>query len=149
MIEIFKYRNMNPSSCAQNVLEVIPLIMRSLRTEMRSQRDAELSVPQFRALVFTEMNKGTSLSDLAEHLGLMPPAVSKIVNDLVVAGLIRRRTNGADRRRLSLVLTSKGQIKLQVTRKMALDYLAKKFSTMSAAECLQISEAMQKLQKLF
>ena len=141
--------NSHPHSCAKDVLEVIPLIMRSIRNEMRRQRAEDLSIPQFRALVFAEMNQGGALSELAEHLGLMTPAVSKIVNDLVLAGLIERRANDEDRRRLSLVLTSKGEAKLQETRKLALEYLSKKISSLSEVECHQTSEVMKKLRQLF
>ena len=38
----------SPDDCAREVLEVVPLIMRAIRTDMRSHRTPDLSVPQFR-----------------------------------------------------------------------------------------------------
>ena len=43
------------------VLEVVPTVMRFIRTQMRSHRSLDLSVPQFRALVFIERTDGASL----------------------------------------------------------------------------------------
>jgi len=135
--------------CADDVLDVIPLIMRSIRSEMRSHRTPELSVPQFRALAFAGMHEGATLSDLADHLGLMPPAASKIVDGLVASGLLERRANRTDRRRIWLALTGLGQKKLQTTHKIARECLAKIFTPLSKTECKQISLAMQQLRKVF
>jgi len=59
--------------CAQGVLEVVPVIMRYIRAQMRSHRGAGLSVPQLRTLLFVNRNEGAALGSLAEHLGLTPP----------------------------------------------------------------------------
>ena len=55
---------------AHELLDVVPVIMRTIRTEMRSQRSADLAVPQFRALLFINQNPGSSLLAVAHHLGL-------------------------------------------------------------------------------
>lgn len=135
--------------CAGELLDVIPLVMRSIRAEMRSHRSADLSVPQFRALAFAGINRGATLSDLAGHLGLMPPAVSRIVDGLVVSGLMERRANISDRRCVSLALTANGRKKLQRTTRMAKGCLAEIFAPLSVAECGQISSVMRKLKELF
>jgi DNA-binding MarR family transcriptional regulator len=135
--------------CADDVLDVIPLIMRSIRAEMRSHRSPELSVPQFRALAFAGMHEGATLSLLADHLGLMPPAASKIVDGLVTTGLLERRANLTDRRRIWLALTESGHEKLKATHRVALECLAEMFAPLSKVECKQISNAMQQLRKLF
>ncbi len=141
-----------PSSvqqCADEILDVIPLIMRSIRTEMRRHRATGLSVPQFRALAFTGMNTGGTLGELADHLGLMPPAASAIVEGLVALDLIERSANTADRRRICLALTAAGRETLTKTRAIACKCLAEMFSPLSRTECGQISSAMKKLRKLF
>ena len=135
--------------CADEVLDVIPLIMRSIRKEMRSRRSPGLSVPQFRALAFAGRNSGATLGELAEHLGLMPPAASAIVEGLVTMNLIERSANTADRRRICIALTPTGQEKLTNTRKIARRCLAELFCPLSGTECGQISKAMKMLRGLF
>ena len=128
---------------------MIPLIMRSIRKEMRGHRSPGLSVPQFRALAFAGMNSGATLGELADHLGLMPPAASAIVEGLVTMDLIKRSPNAADRRRICLALTTTGQEKLTDTRRIARKCLAELFTPLSGPECGQISSAMKKLWGLF
>jgi len=151
LVEPFVNRNMRAHSqqCADAVLEAIPLIMRSIRKEMRSHRDSALSVPQFRALAFAGMNRGTTLSELAGHLGLRPPAASKIVDGLVESGLMDRQISHIDRRCICLALTSPGQTQLQRTRRMASECLAEMFVLLTATECEQITSVMLKLQDIF
>ena len=56
--------------CARELLEVVPLVMRDIRTQMRSERTPDLTVPQFRTMLFIDRNMGASLSEVAEHIGI-------------------------------------------------------------------------------
>src|SRR5215472_3469611 len=96
-------------ACAAQIMETVPLVMRTLRTEMRRRRPADLSVPQFRALAFVRRHPGASLSEVAEHLGLTLPATSTLIDHLVARELVRRAPNPDNRRRLVLTLTADGQ----------------------------------------
>ncbi len=102
--------------CAQDVLEVVPQVMRAIRTELRRHRAADLSVPQFRTLAFIDRQADASLSDVAEHIGLTLPSMSKIVDGLVTRKLVTRQTHPTDRRRMTLALTARGQTALESSR---------------------------------
>jgi DNA-binding MarR family transcriptional regulator len=58
-----------------------------------------LSVPQFRALGFVHRHAGSSLSEVADHIGLTLPAMSRLIDGLVELQLMRRQSQSADRRR--------------------------------------------------
>src|SRR5512136_2172583 len=103
----------SPDACAQEILEVVPAVMRAIRAEMRRHRMADLSVPQFRTLAFVDRNVDASLSDVAEHIGLTLPSMSKIVDGLVSRKLVTRQTHPTDRRRMTLTLTTRGQTALE------------------------------------
>ena len=62
--------------CAREILDVIPLVMRTIRAEMRRARGADLSVPMFRALNYVGGAEGASLSEVAAHLGVTLPSMS-------------------------------------------------------------------------
>ena len=70
-------------SCAREVLDTVPLVMRFIRDQVRRRRTAGLSLPQFRTLIFLNRIKNSSLSAVAEHLGLSLPAMSRLINGLV------------------------------------------------------------------
>ena len=95
--------------CAGVVMETIPPIMRFIRAEMRRHGAPGLSMPQFRALAFLRAAPGSSLSSVADHLGVTPSTASIITERLVRGGLITRVTDPIERRRVILTLTPEGE----------------------------------------
>ena len=106
----------SPEECASLVMEVVPSVMRAIRGEMRRLGTQELTVPQLRTLLFVTRRDGSSLSDVAEHIGLSLPSASRLVDLLVERGLLRRRTSSADRRRIVLAATPRGQSLMESVR---------------------------------
>jgi DNA-binding MarR family transcriptional regulator len=90
------------------ILQVVPRTMSRIRAEMRTAGSGTLTVPQLRALLFIRRHRGSSLSPLAQHLGMALPATSGLVERLVQASLVERTTNPDERRRIQLNLTSTG-----------------------------------------
>jgi DNA-binding MarR family transcriptional regulator len=136
-------------TCARDLMDTAPKIMQSIRIEMRRGRGADLSIPQFRTLGFIQRYPDSSLSDLADHLGLTLPSVSKLVDGLVKQKLISRQESNVDRRRLTLVLTSNGQSIINSAREAALTNLTKVLSRLSNDELATIHQAMELLSPLF
>jgi len=134
---------------AREVLDVVPAIMRTIRKEMRSRRGADLSVMQFRALFFLNRNPGTSLSAVAEHLGLTLPAVSKMIDGMVANGVVTRGDSPADRRRVMLTLTAQGQNLLEMARGGTQACLVEILTELTPGECEAVHQVMQLLQGLF
>ncbi len=102
-----------PEECASLVLQVVPQVMRAIRAELRDRADAALSVTQFRTLAYLAEQSGGSLSDLADHIGLALPSMSKLVDGLVARELVTREEDPNDRRRVVLCLTAKGRQSVQ------------------------------------
>jgi DNA-binding MarR family transcriptional regulator len=97
-----------PEDTALDILETVPVVMRMLRAEMRRHRQLGLSLPQFRSLAFLRRQPGSSLNNLAEHLGLSAASTSKLVDGLVERGLVQRQEDLVDRRKIQLELTGEG-----------------------------------------
>ncbi len=135
--------------CAHELLEVVPLVMRRIRAELRTHREGDLSVPQYRAMAFLRGHKGTSLSELAEHIGLGLPSMSKLVDGLVARGLVVRQEDPGDRRRLFLCLTEQGQATVAASRAATQADLAKVLGALAPAERATVTEAMHLLRPLF
>ena len=139
----------SPDACAQEILDVIPAVMRTIRAELRRHRAADLSVPQFRTLAFIDRNVNASLSDVAEHIGLTLPSLSKIVAGMVVRKLVMRKTHPVDRRRMTLALTARGQRALQSSRAAARACLAEDVAALSDRQRDTIVQAMEILRPVF
>lgn len=142
---------MTPSShhCASELLEVVPLIMRAMRAEVRRQRAPELSLPQFRALSFIGRNEGAALSDVAAFLGLGLPSASKLIEGLVAEKFVVRETAAGDRRRVQLALSPAGRAKYKLIVTQARSFLAKKVEHFSPVQCGQLVAVLAALRETF
>lgn len=138
-----------PDDCAALVLETVPLVMRSVRAEMRGSRAPDLSVPQFRALNFLYRCPGASLSDVADHVGITLPSMSKLVEKLVARGLVTRQDDPGDRRRVTLALTEPGRAELQAAREATQARLAQRLAALSPEQRAVVVEAMRALRSVF
>jgi MarR family transcriptional regulator for hemolysin len=135
--------------CARELLEVVPLVMRDIRAQMRSKRTPDLTVPQFRAMVFVNRNSGSSLSEVADHIGITLPSTSKLVDDLIKNDLMSRGEHPEDRRRVRLAVTHRGLTILQASRKATLTYLAEKLVETNSDEREAIVKAMKAMRSAF
>jgi MarR family transcriptional regulator for hemolysin len=136
-------------TCATLLLEVVPLVMRAIRVEMRSRRGADLSVPQFRSLTILKNAPGVALSDVAEHVGLGLPSMSKLIDGLVERGLVSRQTSAADRRRVTLTLTAEGRALLEDAFQGSRTSLVERLQKLSAADLVHIEAALVALRRTF
>ncbi len=133
---------------AREVLDVAPLVVREIRGEMRRHRSCEVNVPQFRTLAYLDRYPGASLSEVADHIGLTLPSMSRLVDGLVDRKLVTRQSQAQDRRRITLALTSRGRASLESANEMTEAYLAEKLAALPEAECAHIVRAMQALRDI-
>jgi DNA-binding MarR family transcriptional regulator len=135
--------------CALTVLEVVPLVMRRIRAELRKQGALDLSVPQFRSLTFLTRRKGASLSDLADHVGLTLPSMSVMIDGLVERGLVTRQTSDKDRRMVVLGITERGKTTVHSAREATQTYLAGLFEDVAMADRNFVVKAMDVMRPIF
>jgi DNA-binding MarR family transcriptional regulator len=137
------------AGCAREVLEVVPMVMRVIRGELRKYGAREMSVPQYRTLGFVYRNDGASLSELADHVGLTLSTMSTLVDGLVARGLVNRREDPEDRRRMTLTLTELGRNRHEVAREATLISLGEMLSQLSPSDRATVTRAMQVLRERF
>ena len=135
--------------CARELLEVVPIIARFIRTEMRRHRALGLTVPQFRTLAFTERTGGTTLGGVAEHLGLTPPSTCKIVDGLEARELITRLQSPRDHRKVNLQITAVGKRVVADARRETHKGLASILSSLDQRELERIMQSMRALRMVF
>lgn len=134
---------------AKAILRVVPLVMRTVRDEMRTGRAAPLSVPQFRTLNFVGRHRGASLSDAAAHVGVTLPSMSRLVDGLVARKLVIRQGHKADRRRLTLRLNARGRTLLRAAHASAELSIASRLTALGGEELDVVIRAMAILQPVF
>ena len=135
--------------CARDILETVPAVMRFIRDQVRQRHTAGLSLPQFRSLAFLGRVKNSSLSAVAEHLGLSLPAMSRLVNGLVANQLVGRQTVSTNRRQIALTLTARGRATLEKVRSEIRLRLADVVQDLPAAKQKSVQRAMGILREVF
>lgn len=135
--------------CARELLDVTPKIIQALRVQMRAQRQHDLSVPQFRTLAFLSRHPGSSLSAVAEHIGLTLPTMSVLIEGLVQRDLVDRTPDARDRRRVLLTLTGTGQALFNQAHEGAAAWLAGLLEPVSDGDRAAIAQAFAVLRPLF
>lgn len=134
-------------TCARHILETVPLVMRTIRREMRGAAEEHLSVPQFRVLAFLGRHRGASLSAVAEHLGVKDATASAMVDRLVKRGLVGRDTHPLERRRLELRLTRTGTALLERARGKARAHLSKSLALASREDLQALVQGLELLHR--
>jgi MarR family transcriptional regulator for hemolysin len=135
-------------SCAQEMLDTVPLVMRLIRNYMRRHRSG-LTVPQFRTICYLSNTPQSSLSDAADFIGLSLPAMSRMVDGLVDKGYLDRRTCQTDRRHVRLTVTSLGETALAESRRIAQEQLAEVVGQLSVAQQREVATVMRLVRDVF
>lgn len=134
---------------AEKVIETVLFGMKTVRREMRVGLPVELSLPQFKMLRFLKCHQGMSLSELADHIGLALPSMSKTVDGLVKRGLVSRVTATDDRRRVVLTLTETGESAFEQAREATRSRIASMLSAVPLDDRDSVLHAVELLRQIF
>jgi DNA-binding MarR family transcriptional regulator len=112
-----------------------------------SESNSGLTVAQFRCLKMVQRSTDVSLGELADANGVSAPAMSKLVDGLVEAGLLERRGSTDDRRRIELTVTAAGKRKLDTVGDRLKAHLAAQLASLGADELASLERALVRLNK--
>jgi DNA-binding MarR family transcriptional regulator len=134
--------------CAWELLDASPPMTWHIRRAMREYRGG-LSMPQFRAMVKIYNDPSTSLSCVADHVGLSLPTTSRIVTGLVEKGFLKRGGCSKDRRQCALGITARGQAVLNSAWSAAQQSMARELEHFTPRERAAVADAMRVIKQVF
>jgi len=140
-------RACSPTDCAAEILEAVPAAIRFIRGQIRRHRGSELSVPQFRTLAFIHSRPGTSLSAVADWLGLSLPATSRLVTGLVRKKFLSRRIPPGNRRVVALYISARGDRTVSAARRATIMGLAAVVAPLGEGEREALRSALSVLRR--
>lgn len=136
-------------ACADQVMDVVPVVMDAIRGAMRLHVGEQLSVPQFRCLAFVSRTPGASIGAVASFLGVTMPTASAMVDRLHRAGAVQAEPDAQDRRRQSLHITPSGRAQVQLIRRNARDDLTRTLAQHSAEDLRKMQDGLAALRQVF
>ena len=116
-----------------------------LETKLLGESSAlPLSLSQFHLLKLMTLNGRHQVGELADFLGVSPPAASKNLDKLERFGLVVRTPSKGDRRVILLSASRKGQRLVQKCEAMKEERLSSVVGQMSKEEIKQLSDLLEK-----
>jgi MarR family transcriptional regulator for hemolysin len=129
-------------------METVPPLMAGVREAIHGTERSQLTFEQFRILGWVARHEGTSLSELANALGLNMPTASKLVQVLVERDLLERSTSEDDRRQIALRLGRTARAGWERVQKEARASLAKKLTGLDRTEREQLAAGLRGLKRV-
>ena len=111
------------------------IILKSLTMEMlREADDLGLTLSQYQALLFVAERPASSITDVAEGLGVTHPAAVKLIQRLQEKALVTRAVAAGDQRQASLTVSTRGRALLNHLRLKRTDRLSRVLDRMTPAD---------------
>src|SRR5438128_7911484 len=107
---------------AREVLEIIPLVMRTVAAELRSA--GELPAPAHFGLLSVLSERARTLTELASLHGVSLPTMSSSISAMAERGWVRRAAPEKDRRMVMIEVTTNGRAALDRVARCAEAHLA-------------------------
>lgn len=137
----------NSRLIAVDLIEVAPLMIRTVKGEIQMAANGEISHPQYRILANIHRGLNT-VGKIAVSHGVSQPAMSKMVESLVQKGLILRSQESTDRRQVCLKLSATGKKLHQDLKAMAAQSLGKKIKQLPEFEQDKLERALADLKQI-
>ena len=132
-----------PQIAARELLYVVMLVMRTVAAEMRRSR-RPLAPTQMGSLMRIAAGPCT-MSELARHMAVSLPTISKSADMLVRRGWVERWADKRDRRQSMVRLTPRGRRVLADIQQRAERHVAETLAPLASAERTQLIAALRVL----
>jgi DNA-binding MarR family transcriptional regulator len=127
--------------------ELRPVLLKLAREVRRELHELDVTAGQVSILAHLANHPDIGLTQLAALEGVSRPRMSKVVQELLIAGLVFRH-RAIDRRRIGLAVTPRGQQVLRSVKKRRTAWLAARLEQLEPAELEALEETIPLLAKL-
>jgi len=134
-------------TAAREVVEVIPLVMRTLALELR--RTGHTPEPVHCRLLVILAERSHNVSGLAEKQAVSLPTMSNSITTLVERGWVKRVRASHDRRRVMVDLTPAGRAVLNEILRPTEARVTELLASLSSTECDQLLAGLAILRAAF
>jgi DNA-binding MarR family transcriptional regulator len=132
---------------ARDILEIIPLVMRTIAAELRSA--GELPAPAHFGLLSVLSARPRMLTDLASLQGVSLPTMSNSISAMVERGWVRRTAPEGDRRVVMIEVTATGRAALERVGRCAEAHLADVLAPVDLPSRRRLQGGLGVLRKVF
>jgi DNA-binding MarR family transcriptional regulator len=131
------------------IMDVMPLMVRVIRGEMRGAAQPQLTVAQFRVLARLFHAEVQTNKQLADWIGISTPSMCRTVDLLEKRGLIARHPAPEDRREILLSLTPQGKTRFSGIRKVTQRKIDERLGRLSDKKRKELLLGLSHLREVF
>jgi DNA-binding MarR family transcriptional regulator len=132
---------------ARELLEIMPLVMRTLASELRAA--GEMPAPAHFALLAMLAERPRSLTELANLRGVSLPTMSNSITALVQHSWVRRTESTEDRRVVLVEVTATGRGALERVTRSAEAHIAEALTALDGTSRRRLQAGLGVLRKVF
>ena len=132
---------------ARDVLEIIPLVMRTVAAELRAA--GELPAPAHFGLLSVLTERARTLTELASLHGVSLPTMSSSISAMAERGWVRRAAPEKDRRVVMIEVTANGRAALDRVARCAEAHLAEVLAPLDPPSRRRLHGGLGVLRKVF
>ena len=132
---------------ARDVLEIIPLVMRTVAAELRAA--GELPAPAHFGLLSVLTERARTLTELASLHGVSLPTMSSSISAMAERGWVRRAAPEKDRRVVMIEVTANGRAPLDRVARCAEAHLAEVLAPLDPPSRRRLHGGLGVLRKVF
>jgi DNA-binding MarR family transcriptional regulator len=137
----------------EDLFSIPPLIIRGIRRRLvktaLANIDVDISPLHFEIMKLLNEVGILHVAEIGERLHIARPQMTHLLNKLVDAGMIERRTDTADRRMINIVLTHKGKTMLEEHNSSIRNAIRETLSCLTEGELEDLSASLRKLRSIF
>lgn len=119
-----------------------------LARRLRQEAGAGLTSTQLSALAVVDHHGPLTLGALAEHEGVAPPSITKVVARLEADGLVIRHADAVDRRVCRVTISTRGAALLTESRRRKTAWLTSRIAGLDPGERRRLASALDVLDHL-
>jgi len=132
---------------ARDVLEIIPLVMRTVAAELRAA--GELPAPAHFGLLSVLSERSRTLTELAALHGVSLPTMSSSISAMAERGWVKRTSPEKDRRTMLIEVTGAGRAALERVARCAETHLAEVLAPLDAMSRRRLQSGLSVLRQIF
>lgn len=131
-----------PALVEDHLTTTVPSVARLLLTYARRRKAwRDLTYQQFNVLEIVG-TQPVSQADIARRLVVTAPVVTRIVSGLADLGLVARRTDASDRRRIRVALTPKGRRRVAAMRRDLMNAAREMLAPLDDGQRARVAESL-------
>lgn len=144
MVRHTNHVSLEPSSPPTLAVDAVRALARLAKSAELALAGVDLSLPQYRVLVFLSEHDAAAASALATRLDVTRPTITALVDGLVARGFVQRRPARTDRRRVEHHLTPDGERVLAAGDAAVIARLEALAGHLDPVEATQASEGLDR-----